>query len=152
MKQEELLYNVIFPEDNDPNHVNYGYFIGRSKKSVDKLKAIISESQLNPILICDADKENAFFVKVFQSEVDRFLKIVNELNFKQITINNCHMAEVKYMFEELIMHTRKRGERSHKYLLPKKFNRGKRNWELPDIIKFNPTDGNKPGLKGVINL
>ena len=32
MKEEELLYNVIFPEDNDPNHINYGYFIGRSKK------------------------------------------------------------------------------------------------------------------------
>jgi len=152
MKQEELLYNVIFPEDNDPNYVNYGYFIGRSKKSVDRLKAIISESQLNPILISDDNKENAFFVKIFQSEVDRFLEIVNELKFKQITINSCHMDEIRYMFEEFIKHTRKKGEKSHKYLLPQKFNRGKRNWELPDIIKFNPTDENKPKLKGVINL
>ncbi|MBU3113761.1 hypothetical protein [Clostridium lacusfryxellense] len=152
MKEEELLYNAIFPEDNDPNHINYGYFIGRSKKSVDRLKSIINESQLNPILICDDNKDNAFFVKVFESEVDRFLKIVDELKFKQIIINSCHMNEVKYMFEEEIMNHIKKGQKSHKYMLPQKFNRGKRDWKLPDVIKFNPTNENKPTLKGVINL
>lgn len=152
MKEEEMLYNVIFPEDKDPNHINYGYFIGRSKKSVDKLKAIINESQLNPILICDDNKENAFFAKVFESEVDRFLKMVRDLNFKQIIINSCHMNEVKYMFEEVIMKHRKKGQKSPKYLLPQKFNRGKRDWKLPDIIELNLINENKPKLKGVINL
>jgi len=97
MNEEQLLYNVIFPEDDDPNHINYGYFVGRSKKSVYKLKAIINESQLNPILICDGNKENAFFAKVFESEVDRFLEVIRELNFKQIKINICHMSEVVHV-------------------------------------------------------
>jgi len=152
MKEEELLYNVIFPEDDDPNHINYGYFIGRSKKSVDKLKAIIKESQLNPILICDGNKENTFFAKVFESEVDRFLKMVCDLNFKQIKINSCHMNEVKYMFEEEVMENRKKGKKPAKYLLPQRFNRGKRDWKLPDVLEFNSVNANKPILKEVINL
>ena len=152
MKEEELLYNVIFPEDSDPNYINYGYFIGKSKKDVFKLKAIINESQLNPILICDGNKENAFFAKVFQSEVDRFLKIVSELKFKQIKINSCHMDEVKNMFEEDIRNHRKKGYKAAKYLLPRRFNRGIRNWKLPDIIELNVVNENKPTLNGVINL
>jgi len=152
MKEEQLLYNVIFPEDADPNHINYGYFIGKSKKSVYKLKAIINESQLNPILICDGNKENAFFAKVFESEVDRFLEVVRELNFKQIRINSCHMDEVKNMFEEEVMGHRKKGHKKTQYLLPQRFNRGVRNWKLPDVIEFNPINENKPSLKRVINL
>ena len=150
MNKEQLLYNVIFPEDDDPNYVNYGYFIGKSKKNVFKLKTIINESQLNPIIICDGDKENAFFAKVFQSEVDRFLQIINKLNFKQIKINSCHMNEVENMFEEEIMDHRKKGHRVAHYLLPQKFNRGTRNWKLPDVIELNLTDEIKPTLKGVI--
>ncbi|HEY8889466.1 MAG TPA: hypothetical protein VIM70_04380 [Clostridium sp.] len=152
MKEEELLYNVIFPEDDDPNHINYGYFVGKSKKSVDKLKAIINESQLNPILICDGNKENTFFAKVFESEVDRFLKIVSDLKFKQIKINSCHMKEVKSMFEEEILDNRKKGKKPAKYLLPQRFNRGKRDWKLPDVLEFNSVNENKPNLKEVINL
>ena len=151
-EEEELLYNVIFPEDDDPNYINYGYFIGKSKKDVFKLKAIINDSQLNPILICDGNKENAFFAKVFQSEVDRFLKIVSELNFKQIKINRCHMNEVINMFEEDIMKHRKKGYKAAKYILPQRFNRGTRNWKLPDIIELNVVNENKPTLNRVINL
>ena len=152
MKEEELLYNAIFPEDNDPNHLNYGYFIGKSKKSVYKLKAVINEGQLNPIIICDGNRENAFFAKVYENEVDRFLKIVDELKFKQIKINSCHMGEVKYMFEEQIMGYQKKGHRSTQYLLPNKFNKKIRSWEIPNVIEFNPKNENKPVLKGVINL
>lgn len=152
MKEEELLYNAIFPEDNDPNHLNYGYFIGKSKKSVYKLKAVINEGQLNPIIICDGNRENAFFAKVYENEVDRFLKIVDELKFKQIKINNCHMSEVKYMFEEQIMGYQKKGHRSTQHLLPHKFNKKIRSWEIPNVIEFNPKNENKPVLKGVINL
>jgi len=150
--KEELLYNAIFPDDDNPNHINYGYFIGKSKKSIDKLKAIINESQLNPIIIRDGNKDNAFFAKVFESEVDSFLKIVDDLKFKQIRINKCHMDEVKFMFEEDIMEHRKKGHKVAKYLLPQKFNRGIRNWKLPDVIEFNPINENKPILKRVINL
>ena len=152
MKEEELLYNAIFPEDNDPNHLNYGYFIGKSKKSVYKLKAVINEGQLNPIIICDGNRENAFFAKVYENEVDEFLKIVDELKFKQIKINSCHMSEVKYMFEEQIMGYQKKDHRSTQRLLPHKFNKKIRSWEIPNVIEFNPKNENKPVLKGVINL
>ena len=152
MNEEQLLYNVIFPESNDPNYINYGYFIGRSKKNVFKLKAIINESQLNPVLICDGDKQNAFFAKVFQSEVDRFLQIISDLDFKQIKINKTHMNEVKTMFEEAIRDNRKKEHRVAHYLLPQKFNKGIKNWKIPDVIEFNPINENKPVLKGVINL
>ena len=84
--------------------------------------------------------------------MDRFLEIVDELKFKQIIINSCHMNEVKYMFEEEIINHRKKGQKAQQYMLPQKFNRGTRDWKLPDVIKFNPTNENKPTLKGVINL
>ena len=58
MKKEELLYNILFPDDDNPNYINYGYFIGSSERSIFKLKANINESQLNPILICDGNKGN----------------------------------------------------------------------------------------------
>jgi len=128
MEEEELLYNIIFPEEDDPNYINYGYFIGKSKRSIYKLKAAINESQLNTILICDGNKENAFFAKVFKSEVDRFLKIVNEFNFKQIKINSRYMNEVKYMFCGTIMEHRKKMYKPTKYLYLQSFYREISNW------------------------
>jgi len=114
MREEELLYNVIFPEDDNPNYINYGYFVGRSKRSIYKLKAIINESQLNPILICDGNNENAFFAKVYQNEVDRFLKIINEFTFKQIKIDTEYMSEIKSIFgEEAITHQKKAYKAAH---------------------------------------
>ena len=50
------------------------------------------------------------------------------------------------------MFHKKKGQKAQQYMLPQKFNRGKRDWKLPDVIKFNPTNENKPTLKGVINL
>lgn len=134
MKEEELLYNAIFPEDDDPNHLNYGYFIGRSKRSIFKLKAAINESQLNPILICDGNKGNAFFAKVFESEVDRFLKIIDEFNFKQIKINSHNMDEVKYMFGEDLLEHRKKMYKAPQYQYPKKINKEIINWKLPAVV------------------
>ena len=99
MKEEELLYNIIFSKEKDPNYINYGYFVGKSKRSVDKLKAMIKKSQLNPILICDGNKENAFFAKVFEGEVDRFLKVINELKFTQFKINRRYINGVKNIFD-----------------------------------------------------
>lgn len=97
--EEEILYKAIFPEDNDPNHVNYGYFVGKNKKSLYNLKTLISESQLNPILIKDEDRNNAFFAKVFQYEVDDFLHIVDQLKFKEIRLPTSSMDDVRYLFE-----------------------------------------------------
>jgi hypothetical protein len=128
MKEEELLYNIIFAKDDDPNYVNYCYFIGKSKRNIYKLKATINESELNPIIICDGNKENAFFAKVFESEVDRFLKIVNEFNFKQIKINSRYMNEVKYLFGEEIMDHQKKVYKADQYLYSQGSNSRVSNW------------------------
>ncbi|MBZ9622052.1 hypothetical protein G9F71_004160 [Clostridium sp. FP2] len=150
MNEEELLYNVIFPQDEDPNYINYGYFIGRNKKSIYKLKATINEGPLNPILICDGNNENAFFAKVFQNEVDRFLKIVNDFNFKQININKNYMNEVKQMFGEEVIEHQKKVYKAHRYQYPQKFTNGIKNWEIPYIKAVDPIKEHKPTLKRAI--
>lgn len=138
MEEEQLLYNIIFSEDEDPNYENYGHFVGRNKRSVFKLKAILNESELNPILICDGNNENAFFAKVFQSEVDRFLEIVNDLNFKQIKINSNYMNEIKCMFgQEILTHRKKEYTAAH-YQFSHKFSNGIRNYKIPCIATFPP--------------
>ncbi|MBU3113998.1 hypothetical protein [Clostridium lacusfryxellense] len=150
MREEELLYNVIFPEDDDPNFINYGYFIGRNKRSIYKLKATINDSQLNPIIICDGNKENAFFAKVFQNEVDRFLKIINEFSFKQIKIDTQYMNEIKYLFgEEVIIHQKKAYKAAH-CQYPLRANNGMINWKLGDIVASNLKCENKPNIKRAI--
>ena len=127
MKEEELLYNIIFLNE-DPNYINYVYFIGKSKRSIYQLKAAINESQLNAIVICDGNTEKAFFAKVFQNELDRFLEIIKEFNFKQIKINNRYISEVKYMFEVELLEHKKKGYKPMEYLYSQRFNREISNW------------------------
>lgn len=99
MSVEEKLYKIIFPEDDITNYINYGYFIGRNKKLLYKLKALVKESELHSVVVInDEEKENAFFAKVMQCDVDDFLYIVNLLEFKQIKIPSRYMEEIKYMF------------------------------------------------------
>ena len=128
MKEEELLYNIIFPKDDDPNYANYGYFVGKNKRSIYKLKATINESQLNPIIICDGNKENAFFAKVFESEIEGFLKVVTEFNFKQIKISSAHMDDVKSIFGEELMDHQKKVYKLHHSLYPQGLNNEVSNW------------------------
>ena len=98
MKEEEILYRVLFPKDEDPNSINYGYFVGKNKNTLFKFKTLINESQLNPVLVYNKDKSSAFFAKVFQGEVDGFLEIVQGLKFKEVKISKNRLNDVKYMF------------------------------------------------------
>ena len=122
MTQEEMIYKIIFPKDDDPNYINYGHFIAKSKNSLYKFKATVDESQLNPILIMDGENENAFFVEVFQSELDSFLKLTSEFKFKQIKMNSGYMNEVKYMFKNYMLSVNSKNHRvsmpmvTHKHL------------------------------------
>ena len=150
MNEEELLYNIIFPNDDDPNYINYGYFIGKSKRSVYKFKAVINESQLNPVLIRDGNKENAFFAKVFQGEVDRFLKIVKDFNFKQVTIKSHYMNGIKRMFGEAIVEHKKKVYKAAQYQYPRKYISGIKNWEIPAAVALNQTNENQPNFKKAI--
>lgn len=122
MTKEEMLYKIIFPKDDEPNYINYGHFIGKSKNSLFKFKVKVNESQLNPVLIMDGEKENAFFVEVFQSEVAGFLELTNEFKLKQIKMNRRYMNEVQYMFRDYLLmlnSKRRRGSMSmatHKHI------------------------------------
>ena len=127
MKEEELLYNIIFLNE-DPNYINYVYFIGKSKRSIYQLKASINESQLNAIVICDGNKEKGIFAKVFQNELDRFLEIIKEFNFKQIKISSRYINEVKYMFEVELLEHKKKGYKPMEYLYSQRVNREISNW------------------------
>jgi hypothetical protein len=144
-----LLYNVIFPQDQDPNYINYGYFIGRNKTSIYKLKATLNESDLNSILICDGNNENAFFAKVSQSEVDRFKKNVNEFNFQQPKINRHYMNEIKCMFGEEIITQRKKEHLACHYRYPKRFS-NKLNINEPILkIALNGAGGFSPSAESL---
>ncbi|MGV8982300.1 hypothetical protein [Clostridium sp.] len=150
MKKEQLLYNVIFPEDEDPNYINYGYFIGRNRRSIYKLKATLNEGQLNPIIISDGNNENAFFAKVFQNEVERFLKIVEDFNFEQININSHSLSEVKFMFSEEVIYSRKKVYKAPQYSYSQKFTNGISNWKIPYILPQDSIKEHKPTLKRAI--
>lgn len=89
---------MMLQEVSDLNYINYGYLIGKNKISVFKLKSALYDSQLNSLIIRDADHENAIFTKVLGSEVERFLKIADEFNFKKVRLNKRSIDEVKWLF------------------------------------------------------
>jgi len=97
-KMEGLQENTIYHEVSQPNPIYYGYFIGENRKSVFKLKSALYDSQLNPMIIKDADHQNALFAKVLDCEVDKFLKVIKELNFKKVKLNKHSIDEVKWVF------------------------------------------------------
>lgn len=103
MTKEETIYKILFPEDEDPNYINYGHFLSKNKRILYKFKAVVNESQLNPVLIMDGDNPNAFYVEVLQSELDSFLILTDEFNFKQIKMDRQFTEEVKYMFKNYLL-------------------------------------------------
>jgi hypothetical protein len=103
MTKEETIYKIIFPEDDDPNHINYGHFLSKNKRLLYKFKAVMNESQLNPVLIMDGENRKAFYVEVLQSELESFLNLTDEFNFKQIKMDKQFTKEVKYMFKDYLL-------------------------------------------------
>jgi hypothetical protein len=120
--QQEMIYKIIFPEDDDPNYINYGHFTAKNKNSLYKFKAKLDEIQLNAVLIMDGENKNAFFVQVFQSEADDFLKLTTEFNLKQIKMTKCYMNQVKLMFRDYLLTINRKNHRysmsmeAHKHL------------------------------------
>lgn len=112
MTQQEMIYKIIFPKDDDPNYVNYGHFIAKNKNHFYKFKAKLEEIQLNAVLIMDGENKNAFFVQVFQSEADNFLKLTTEFNLKQIKMTRDFMNQVKLMFKDYLLTINRK---SHRY-------------------------------------
>jgi hypothetical protein len=112
MTQQEMIYKIIFPKDDDPNYVNYGHFIAKNKNNFYKFKAKLDEMQLNAVLIMDGENKNAFFVQVFQSEADNFMKLTTEFNLKQIKMTKGFMNQVKLMFKDYLLTINRK---SHRY-------------------------------------
>jgi hypothetical protein len=112
MTQQEMIYKIIFPKDDDPNYVNYGHFIAKNKNNFYKFKAKLEEIQLNAVLIMDGENKNAFFVQVFQSEADNFMKLTLEFNLKQIKMTRGFMNQIKLMFKDYLLTINRK---SHRY-------------------------------------
>ena len=111
MTQQEMIYKIIFPKDDDPNYVNYGHFIAKNKDSLYKFKAKLDEIQLNAVLIMDGENKNAFFVQVFQSEADNFMKLTIEFNLTQIKMTKGFMNQVKLMFKDYLLTINRKNHR-----------------------------------------
>lgn len=121
MTKEETIYKIIFPRDDDPNYINYGHFMGKNKMNLYKFKAIVNESQLNPVLIMDGENKNAFYVEVFQSELDGFLELTDEFNLDQIKMNNAYVNEVKLMFKDYLFTLNSKRNRFSKSIATHKY-------------------------------
>ncbi|MGK0464917.1 MAG: hypothetical protein ACJAX4_000187 [Clostridium sp.] len=111
MTKEETIYKIIFPEDDNPNYINYGHFLSKNKKILYKFKAVVNESQLNPLLIMDGENRNAFYVEILQSELDSFLILTDEFKFKQIKMDKQFTNEVKYMFKDYLLTLKSKNHR-----------------------------------------
>jgi hypothetical protein len=49
-EDEKKLYDVLFPYDNNPFYINYGYFTGGNLRTLSLLKAKIERSFIDPII------------------------------------------------------------------------------------------------------
>lgn len=50
-EDERKLYEVLFPNDNNPNYINYAYFKGGSSRSLEKLRSKVMESNIDSIVV-----------------------------------------------------------------------------------------------------
>ena len=94
----EVLSRSGFQEDCVRDHPNYGYFVGKNRRSFYKLKSALNESSLNPLIIRDADHENAFFAKVLKSEADQFVELTKQYEFKRARLSPSVLDAIKWVF------------------------------------------------------
>lgn len=97
-EEESRLYDILFPNDNNPYHINYAYYTGGSKRYLSILKSKIRKSYIDPILV-EAEKEDgSFFVRVLQKDVDIFLNIIRPLKYNEVKITNRYIGKIKALF------------------------------------------------------
>lgn len=97
-EEEKKLYDALFPNDNNPNHINYAYFKGGTKRSLSILKSKIQNSPIGPVLSEDEKNEGAFFIRVFEKDVDTFLNMIKSSKYSQIKIPNRYIRQVRHLF------------------------------------------------------
>ena len=96
--EERKLYDILFPNDNNPYHINYAYFSGGSMRALSILKSRVNKSYIEPIIVEDEVKEGSFFARVLQKDVDLFLAMVKPLKYNQLKIPNRYMSKIKVLF------------------------------------------------------
>lgn len=97
-EEERKLYDVLFPNDNNPDYINYAYFKGVSMRSLGILKSKIRKSNIEPILVEDDVNEGSFFIKVLEKDVDTFLSMVNPRKYKQIKMPKMYISKIENLF------------------------------------------------------
>lgn len=97
-EDEKKLYDVLFPIDNNPSHVNYGYFTGGSLRSFSILKARINKSYIDPVIIEDDKNDGSFFIRILQKDFDIFLGIVKTLKYKERRIPRACIESLQSLF------------------------------------------------------
>jgi len=99
MSEEEMkLYEVLFPNDNDPFYINYGYFTGGNLRKLSILKSKINNICISPILIEDEVNEGSFFIRIEQKDVELFVNEIKSLKFKEKKIPQKCINEVRALF------------------------------------------------------
>lgn len=99
-EEEKKLYNILFPNDNDPYHINYAYFTGGTNRSLSILKSRIRNSYIEPILIEDEKDDGSFFVRVLQKDVDIFLNMIKTLKYNEKRIPKRYINKIKVLFRD----------------------------------------------------
>ena len=97
-EEEKKLYDVLFPNDNNPYHINYAYFTGGTKRALSILKSKIRNSYIEPILADDEKNEGSFFIRVLQKDVYIFSEMIKPLKYNKRKIPNRYISEIKLLF------------------------------------------------------
>lgn len=97
-EEEKKLYNILFPNDNNPYHINYAYFTGATKRSLSILKSKIRNSFIEATLVEDEKEDGSFFIRILQKDVDIFLNMIKPLKYNERKIPNRYISEIKFLF------------------------------------------------------
>ncbi|KZL90361.1 hypothetical protein [Clostridium magnum] len=97
-EEEKKLYDVLFPNDNNPYYINYAYFTGGSMRSLSILKSKIKNSYIEPILLEAEKDDGSFFIKVLQKDVDIFLNMIKPLKYNERKISKKYISKIKALF------------------------------------------------------
>lgn len=97
-EDEKKLYDAIFPYDNNPHHVNYGYFTGGNMRSLSILKSKIKKDYIELNLLEDEKDDGSFFIRVLQKDVDIFLNMIKPLKYSERKIPKKSISEIKALF------------------------------------------------------
>lgn len=100
-EEEKKLYNTLFPNDSNPNYINYAYFKGGCSRSLGLIKSKIKKSHITPIIVEDDVHEGSFFARVFEKDVDVFLSMIKPYKYIQIKIPKRYKSTIQNLFGDV---------------------------------------------------